>query len=136
MLEPTFHSTDTHGYTDHLFGMCYLLGFSFQSRLADLPGQRVYKIAKADSYGDLDVLFSGAVDVDLIREQWDQLVRVAASLKNRIAPAHVILERLAGRSPSDKVVPKCWLPWVVSSRPRTSCATSPIRNCVTLYSYN
>jgi TnpA family transposase len=39
----------------------------------------------------------------LIREQWDQLVRVAASLKNRIAPAHVILERLAGRSPSDKV---------------------------------
>jgi TnpA family transposase len=103
VLEPTFHSTDTHGYTDHLFGMCYLLGFSFQPRLADLPGQRLYKIAKADSYGDLDVLFSGAVDVDLIREQWDQLVRVAASLKNRIAPAHIILERLAGRSPSDNV---------------------------------
>ena len=30
-------------------------------------------------------------------------MRVAASLKNRIAPAHIILERLAGRSPSDKV---------------------------------
>jgi TnpA family transposase len=47
-LEPHFHSTDTHGYTDHLFGLCFLLGFSFQPRLADLPHQRLYKIAKAD----------------------------------------------------------------------------------------
>ena len=29
------------------------------------------------------------VDFDLIPEQWDLLVRVAASLKNRVCPAHV-----------------------------------------------
>jgi TnpA family transposase len=102
-LEPTFHSTDTAGYTEHLFGLCFLLRFSFQPRLADLPRQQLYKIAKEDHYSDLDVLFNGAVDVELVREQWDQLVRVAASLKNGIAPAHVILDRLAGRAPSDKV---------------------------------
>ena len=102
-VQPEFHSTDTHGYTDHIFGLCYLLGFSFQPRLADIPHQRLYKIGQADSYGDLDLLFTGAADIALIREQWDQLVRVAASLKNGIAPAHIILERLAGRTPSDKV---------------------------------
>ena len=102
-IQPQFHSTDTAGYTDHLFALCYLLGFSFQPRLADIPHQRLYKIAKHDSYGDLDVLFNAAADVALIREQWDQLVRVAASLKHGIAPAHIILERLAGRAPSDQV---------------------------------
>lgn len=102
-IQPEFHSTDTAGYTDHIFALCYLLGFSFQPRLADIPHQRLYKMAKDDRYGDLDTLFTSAADVALIREQWDQLVRVAASLKQGIAPAHIILERLAGRAPSDQV---------------------------------
>jgi TnpA family transposase len=48
-------------------------------------------------------LFRGGVDADLIREQWDQLVRVAASLKNRVCPAHLIVQRLANSSPSDRL---------------------------------
>jgi TnpA family transposase len=39
----------------------------------------------------------------LIREQWDQLVRLAASLRNRTAPAHVVLRRLASSAPSDRL---------------------------------
>ena len=41
--------------------------------------------------------------MDLIPEQWDQLVRVAASLKNRVCPAHVVVQRLANSSPSDRL---------------------------------
>jgi TnpA family transposase len=48
-------------------------------------------------------LFRGGVDADLIWEQWDQLVRVAASLKNRVCPAHVVVQRLANSSPSDRL---------------------------------
>jgi TnpA family transposase len=100
-INPEFHCTDTHGYTDHLFALCYLLGISFQPRLSDLPHQALYKMNKNDRYDLIDDLFTGAIDLQLIREQWDTIVRVAASLKNRIAPAHVIIQRLAGRE--DKV---------------------------------
>lgn len=48
-------------------------------------------------------MFEGAVDVGLIREQWDQLVRVASSLRDRTTPAHVVLDRLAAGSPSDRL---------------------------------
>ena len=48
-------------------------------------------------------MIRGTVDTELIREQWDQLVRVAASLRNRTAPAHVVLQRLAGSAPSDRL---------------------------------
>ena len=41
--------------------------------------------------------------MDVIREQWDQLVRLAASLKNRTAPANVIIQPLANTSPSDRL---------------------------------
>ena len=36
ILRPREHSTDTHGYIEHLFGLCYLLGFSFMPRLRGL----------------------------------------------------------------------------------------------------
>ncbi len=37
------HYTDTHGYTDLLFGLFELLGFRFAPRLRDLPDQTLYR---------------------------------------------------------------------------------------------
>ena len=45
-------------------------------------------------HGPVQSLFCGKVDLELIAEQWDSLVRIAASLKNRIVSAHVIAKRL------------------------------------------
>lgn len=100
-INPEFHCTDTHGYTDHIFALCYLLGFSFQPRLKDLPHQALYKMDKKDKYELIDELFTGVADMQLVKEEWDTIVRVAASLKNSLAPAHVIIQRLANRG--DKV---------------------------------
>jgi TnpA family transposase len=97
------HSTDTHGYMEDVFGLCYLLGFSFMPRIRDLADQQLYRIDRDTLYPKLSGIFRGGVDVGLIREQWDQLVRVAASLKNRVCPAHVIIQRLANRSPADRL---------------------------------
>ena len=97
------HYTDTHGFTEHIFALSYLLGYSFMPRLRDLADQQLYRLDRDTSYGCLDPLFRAMVDKDLIREQWDQLVRVAASLKQRTAPANVIVQRLASSSPSDRL---------------------------------
>lgn len=78
-----------------------MLGYSFMPRLKDLNDQQLYKLGRGTQYGALDSLFRATVDMDLIRGQWDQLVRVAASLRNRTAPAHVVLERLTASAPSD-----------------------------------
>ena len=63
----------------------------------------LYKVDRTKHYGRLDEVFQGTVDLALIREQWDQLVRVAASLRNRTAPAHIVLQRLASSAPSDRL---------------------------------
>jgi TnpA family transposase len=97
------HYTDTHGFTEHIFALCYLLGYSFMPRLRDLADQQLYKIDRKASFGSLDSLFRGTSDAELVAEQWDQLVRIAASLKNRTAPANVIVQRLANSSPSDRL---------------------------------
>ena len=45
----------------------------------------------------------GVVDLELIAEQWDQLVRIVASLKDRTAPADVVLQRLINAAPADRL---------------------------------
>src|SRR5258705_1015102 len=93
---------DQHGFTDQLFGLCHLLGFSLMPRL-NVSKQTLYKLDRTKSYGALDDVINGTIDTELIREQWDQLVRVVASLRNRTAPAHVVLRRLASSAPSDRL---------------------------------
>jgi len=102
ILRPQEHFVDQHGYTDQLFGLCHLLGYSLMPRLT-LPKQTLYKLDRTKQYGRLDEVLTGVADLALIREQRDQLVRIAASLRNRTAPAHVVLQRLAGSAPSDRL---------------------------------
>jgi TnpA family transposase len=102
ILRPKEHFVDQHGYTDQLFGLCHLLGYSLMPRL-NVGQQKLYRLDRTTRYGRLDAVLTGTVDLALIREQWDQLVRVAASLRNRTAPAHVVLTRLASSAPSDRL---------------------------------
>ncbi len=102
-LNPQIHFTDTHGYTEHLFGLCYLLRFSFRPRIRDLSDQKLYKIDSGHGHEKIESVFSGRVDVSIILEQWDALVRIASSLKNKTAPAHLIVGRLARAHPQDRL---------------------------------
>lgn len=43
----------------------------------------------------MKISFMPRLDVALVRDQYDALVRIVSSLRNRTAPAHVVLERLA-----------------------------------------
>jgi TnpA family transposase len=102
ILRPKEHFVDQHGFTDQLFGLCHLLGYSLMPRLT-LSKQKLYKLDPTKHYGRLDEVLQETVNLALIREQWDQLVRVAASLRNRTAPAHVVLQRLASSASSDRL---------------------------------
>ena len=99
---PEMHTTDTHGFTEALWGLCHLLGIDFMPRLKDLADQRLWRRTLQFPTA-LAGLFAGNADAAAITEQWDQLVRIAASLKARTAPAHVVLQRLTASGPYDRV---------------------------------
>ena len=71
LLRPREHYTDTHGFTEHVFALCYLLGFSFMPRLKDLKDQQLWRIDRKASHGAIEPLFSGTADTAVISEQWD-----------------------------------------------------------------
>jgi TnpA family transposase len=97
------HTTDTGGFTEPLWGLCVLLGIDFMPRLKDLPDQVLYRVDRSADYGPLEPLLRNVIDIAMIAEQWDPLVRIAASLQDRLTPAHVVLQRLIHASPADRV---------------------------------
>lgn len=52
------HTSDTHGFTEHLFGLCTLLGIRLMPRLKDLPDQVLSRIDRVADYGPLQPLFA------------------------------------------------------------------------------
>jgi TnpA family transposase len=80
-LRPTELMTDTAGYSDIIFGLFWLLGFQFSPRLADIGESRFWRINASADYGGLNGLARQRVKTGLIGHNWDDLLRVAGSLK-------------------------------------------------------
>ena len=51
------HYTDTGGATEHVFGLCHLLGFRFAPRLRDLSECRLYVVDRRADHGALDCCY-------------------------------------------------------------------------------
>lgn len=64
-------------------------------RIQDLKDQQLYRLDCNVDYGVFSLLLNKTADLDIIEEQWDTMIHVVQSLKERITPAHVIVQRLA-----------------------------------------
>ncbi len=80
-LEPIELITDTAGYTDPVFGLYWLLGYQFSPLLADIGEARYWRLDRNADYGVLNGLARNRINTRLILENWDDLLRVAGSLK-------------------------------------------------------
>lgn len=89
------HYTDTHGYTTHVFALCALLGFRFAPRISDVLAQRLYTIGRPGDYGPFNALLKGRVNVRVITANWDEVQRVAASIRHGSVSAALIMRKLA-----------------------------------------
>ncbi len=93
-LEIVEHTTDTAGYTDVVFALFDLLGLQFAPRIADLGEHRLFRIGTLQGLLHLAPLLRGSIQRELIVERWDDLLRVASSLKLGWVTASLLISRL------------------------------------------
>jgi len=97
---PTEIITDCGSYSDQLFGALWLLGYRFSPRLADLGDARLWRLDRTTDYGVLNGLARNRIDRELIARNWDDLRRLAGSLKISTVGA---LELLSSRQGGGRV---------------------------------
>ncbi len=94
-LEIQEHATDTAGAVESIFALFHLFGYCFAPRIRDLNDRKLFVIDKHADYGVLATMIGGTVDLGVVEENWDEVLRLAASIRAGTVPPSVILKKIA-----------------------------------------
>jgi TnpA family transposase len=86
---------DTHGQSEGAFAFCHLLGFNLMPRLKNLAKQKLSlpSLGERDVYPHLAPILTKVINWELIRQQYDELIKFATALKVGTAEPEAILRR-------------------------------------------
>src|SRR6266487_3284294 len=93
-LTPTEIMSDSGSYSDLIFGLFWLLGYQFSPRLAELKEARFWRMDPIAEYGPLNGLARHRINTNLIAANWDDILRVAGSLKVGTIHASTLVQAL------------------------------------------
>lgn len=100
-LNPIEIMTDTAGTSNLVFGLFWLLGYQFSPRLADAGEAIFWRVDKDADYGILNDLARGCVNTNRIEQHWDDMMRIAGSLKlGKVKASELIRSLLKSERPS------------------------------------
>lgn len=95
VVKSDIHSTDTHGYTEAVFGLTHLLGFSFAPRIKGIGKQTLYVFKpKQQSDPGWVIRPDKTINEAVIRDNWDDLLRLATTIKLKENTASDVFRRL------------------------------------------
>lgn len=94
-------AVDTHGYTNAAVAIAKLLGFDLCVWLRDLSERKIYLPYSVPVPEGLDRLTTGRVSVTKIRQGWDELLRLVASIRRGHVSAREALSRLGSAAKGD-----------------------------------
>jgi len=86
---------DSHGQSEIAFAFSHILGFDLLPRLKAIARQKLYLsgTSTADVYANLEPILTRAINWDLIRQQYDEMIKYATALKLGTADPEAILRR-------------------------------------------
>jgi len=86
---------DSHGQSTVAFAFCRLLGFQLLPRLKAIHKQKLYRpdVGQVDAYRNLRAVLTKPINWELIRQQYDQMVKYATAIRLGTAETEAILRR-------------------------------------------
>jgi len=89
------HFTDTTGFTDHVFALMHLLGFRFAPRIRDLNDKKIYINGESHRFMAIKSIIGGPINLKHIRAHWNEILRLAISIKQGTVTASLMIKKLA-----------------------------------------
>ena len=86
---------DSHGQSEVAFAFCHLLAYQLMPRLKAIHAQKLYRLelGMADAYSNLQPVLTRPIHWELIRQQYDQMVKYATALRLGTAETEALLKR-------------------------------------------
>ena len=80
--------------SDHVLALAHLLGFRLAPRIPNLADRKLYAFGPASTWPALAPFIAGKPDEKLIAAQWDDVLRLTASVRTGTVSASLLLKRL------------------------------------------
>ena len=93
-LEKNF--VDSHGQSEVAFAFCHLLGFNLMPRLKAIHSQKLYvpdNNGVNDNFSNLQPILTRSINWELIKQQYDQMIKYTTALRMGTAETESILKR-------------------------------------------
>ena len=86
---------DSKGQSEVGFAFCHLLGFDLLPRLKAIASQKLYRLGsgRASDYPNLQDILTRPINWELIRQQYDEMMKFATALRLATAEPEAILRR-------------------------------------------
>ena len=96
---------NTHGFSEVIFGLTHLLGFSFAPRIKNFKDQQLYGINSQKYYQELGfyLIPKRKINFQIIEENWDDILRFILTIKSRRTTTSQLLKRLTSYSRNHKL---------------------------------
>ncbi len=96
-MEVKKNYVDSHGQSEVAFAFTHLLGFQLMPRLKRIKVQKLYRpyAGQSSAYPNLQPILTRPINWDLIRQQYDQMVKYATALRLGTAQTEAILKRFS-----------------------------------------
>ena len=93
--------TDTHGKSEVAFAFCHLLGFELLPRIKGINKQKLYRpeAGNPQVFPNLQPALTRPINWELIRQQYDEMVKFATAIKCGTSNAESILRRFTSETP-------------------------------------
>ncbi len=79
---------------DYVFALFHLLGMSFVPRLRDFSDRRLTSFGPPKLWGTLLSIMGKPINEEVIRQHWGEIMRLAASLRDKSLELSAILRKL------------------------------------------
>jgi len=96
VVKSDIHSMDSHGFSEAIFGATHMVEVSYAPRIKNLKHQKLY-IFRSRSNVDRSswkIVPSGYIKSDLIEQNWEDILRLIATVKMKEVTASDLFRRL------------------------------------------
>ena len=117
-IEPSIHSTDSHGINQVNFIILHLFGYMFAPRYKDIDSKvkTIYSFEALGKYKDLLVKPSRKINTRLIEDEWENIQKILVSLALKTTTQNTIIRKLSSYERKNKTQKALWeLDNIVSS---------------------
>ena len=96
---------NTHGFSEVIFGITHLLGFSFGPRIKNFKDQQLYGVHSPKHYQSKGYQLTPKrkINFEIIKENWDDILRFILTIKSRKTTASQLLKQLTSYSKHHKL---------------------------------